>query len=35
MAKTLFVAGPDPLGLAMLVLFRPDSALTTIGFWMR
>ncbi len=33
MAKTLFVAGPDPLGLAMLVLFGLTLPWTTIGFW--
>ena len=33
MAKTLFVVGPDPLGLAMLVLFGLTLPWTTIGFW--
>ncbi len=33
MAITLFVAGPDPIGLAMLVLFGLTLPWTTIGFW--
>ena len=33
MAMTLFVAGPDPIGLAMLVLFGLTLPWTTIGFW--
>ena len=33
MARTLFVVGPDPIGLAMLVLFGLTLPWTTIGFW--
>jgi membrane glycosyltransferase len=33
MAQTLFVKGPDPLGIAMLVLFALTLPWTAIGFW--
>jgi membrane glycosyltransferase len=33
MAATLFAAGPDPIGLAMLLMFAVTLPWTTIGFW--
>lgn len=33
MAATLFVEAPDPLGIAMLLLFALTLPWTTIGFW--
>jgi len=33
MAATLFISGPDPLGIAMLILFAVTLPWTTIGFW--
>ena len=33
MAAILFIAGPDPLGIAMLLLFALTLPWTTIGFW--
>jgi membrane glycosyltransferase len=33
MAATLFPAGPDPLGMGMLLLFALTLPWTTIGFW--
>jgi membrane glycosyltransferase len=33
MAATLFPAGPDPVGIAMLLLFAVTLPWTTIGFW--
>ena len=33
MAATLFISGPDPLGVAMLILFAVTLPWTTIGFW--
>ena len=33
MAATLFVGGPDPLGIAMLLAFAVTLPWTTIGFW--
>src|SRR6185295_11189640 len=33
MAATLFTAGPDPLGVAMLLMFSLTLPWTTIGFW--
>ena len=33
MAATLFTAGPDPIGVAMLLLFALTLPWTTVGFW--
>ena len=33
MAATLFAADPDPIGVAMLLLFALNLPWTTIGFW--
>src|SRR5262245_52104573 len=33
MAATLFTAGPDPIGVAMLLAFALTLPWTTIGFW--
>jgi len=33
MAATLFPAGPDPIGIGMLLLFAVTLPWTTVGFW--